>query len=59
MMKWIKRLIAKIRYRRFCKSEHHNCPDCIYHKWVWDKDGITFRGNYCQWWKYNYEEGKE
>lgn len=46
-MKWLKRMIFKIKKRRFCKLNHYYCPECIYHNFIWDKDGITFRGNNC------------
>lgn len=41
-----KKLIAKWKYRRFCKLNGYFCPDCIYHDFVWD--GIVFRGNRCR-----------
>lgn len=46
-MKWLKRMIFKIKKRKFCKLNHYYCPECIYHNFIWDKDGITFRGNDC------------
>ena len=52
MKKRIKRLIAKIRYKRFCKLNNYFCPDCIYYKFIFE-NGIIFRGNDCQhpYWK--------
>lgn len=44
---WIKRLIARIKYERFCKANHYFCPDCIYHKFIFEDD-LFFRGNDCQ-----------
>ena len=41
----LKRLIKKIKHRRFCKLNNYYCPDCIYHHFVWD--GVVFRGNVC------------
>ena len=41
----LKRLIQKIKHRRFCKLNNYYCPDCIYHHFVWD--GVVFRGNVC------------
>ena len=42
----IKRIIHKLKHRRFCKLNNYFCPDCIYHNFVWE--GITFRGNRCR-----------
>lgn len=41
-----KKLIAKWRYRHFCKINGYRCPDCIYHDFVFD--GCVFRGNRCR-----------
>ena len=46
MSKWIKKLIARIKYERFCKANNYFCPDCIYHDFKFE--GATFRGNECQ-----------
>ncbi len=42
----IKRIVHKLKHRRFCKLNNYFCPDCIYHDFVFD--GITFRGNRCR-----------
>lgn len=42
----IKRIIRELKHRRFCKLNRYFCSDCIYHDFVWE--GITFRGNRCQ-----------
>lgn len=46
----IRKLIYKMRKRRFCKLNHWFCPDCIYHDFVFE--GTTFRGNRCRYPKY-------
>ena len=45
-MNVIKKLIAKIKYRKFCKLNGYFCPDCIYHDFLWE--GSIFRGNRCR-----------
>ena len=45
-MSMIKRIIHKLKHRRFCKANNYFCPDCIYHGFV--RDDITFRGNRCR-----------
>lgn len=42
----IRRLIQKIKKRRFCKLNGYFCPDCIYHDFIWE--GAIFRGNRCR-----------
>lgn len=42
-----KKLIAKWKYKRFCKLNDYRCVDCIYHNFVFDSGGI-FRGNRCR-----------
>lgn len=42
-----KKLIDRIRHRRFCRLNRNYCPDCIYHDFVFD--GTVFRGNRCRW----------
>lgn len=42
-----KRLIDRIRQRRFCRLNRYYCPDCIYHDFVFE--GAVFRGNKCRW----------
>ena len=41
-----KNLILKWKYKRFCKLNGYDCPDCIYHDFVFD--GAVFRGNRCR-----------
>lgn len=43
----LKKLIDRIRHRRFCRLNRNYCPDCIYHDFVFD--GTVFRGNRCRW----------
>lgn len=43
----IRRLYWKLRRRRFCRANGYYCPDCIYHRNIWDKDGVTYRGVKC------------
>ena len=45
--KMLKRLIDRIRHRRFCRLNGYYCPDCIYHDFVFE--GSVFRGNKCRW----------
>lgn len=40
------RIIRRIKARRICKANRYNCPECIYHEWVFE--GVTFRGNKCR-----------
>lgn len=40
-----RKLIHRIRKRRFCKANHWFCPDCIYHEHLFD--GIVYRGVRC------------
>lgn len=42
----LKKLLWKIRKRRFCRLNCYNCPECIYHDFVFE--GSTFRGNRCR-----------
>lgn len=42
----IRKLIYKIRKRRFCKQNRWFCPDCIYHDFIFE--GAVFRGNRCR-----------
>lgn len=42
----LKRLIDRIRHRRFCRLNRYYCPDCIYHDFVFE--GAVFRGNKCR-----------
>lgn len=46
MIKLIKRIIFKIRHKRFCKLNNYFCPDCIYHDFIFE--GSEFRGNRCR-----------
>lgn len=46
-MKIIKRIIARIKHKRFCKLNRYFCPDCIYHDFKFD-EGAIFRGNACR-----------
>ena len=32
--------------KKICKANGFNCPECIYHDWVFE--GIIFRGNRCR-----------
>lgn len=48
------RWLMRIKKKRFCKLNGYNCDECIEHKWVWDDDGITFRGNKCMYWKHHH-----
>ena len=43
----IKRLIRRMKHRRFCRLNGFFCPDCIYHDFVFE--GSIFRGNRCRW----------
>lgn len=42
----IKRLIDRIRHRRFCKLNGYYCPDCIYHDFIFE--WAVIRGNKCR-----------
>ena len=42
----IRKLIYKMRKRRFCKLNRWSCPDCVYHDFVFE--GAIFRGNRCR-----------
>ena len=42
-----RKLIYAWRKHRFCKANRFCCPDCIYHKFLWDKDYPVFRGVFC------------
>ena len=42
----IRKLIYKMRKRRFCKLNGWFCPDCIYHDFIFE--GAVFRGNRCR-----------
>ena len=44
----LRKLINHIRHNRFCRLNRYNCSDCIYHDFIFDKQGI-FRGNRCRW----------
>lgn len=46
----IRKLIYKMRKRRFCKLNNWFCPDCIYHDFVFE--GAIFRGNKCRYPQY-------
>lgn len=41
-----KKLILKWKHKRFCKLNGYNCPECIYHDFVFE--GTVFRGNRCR-----------
>ncbi len=41
----MRKLINRIKKRRFCKANRWFCPDCIYHEHLWD--GIVYRGVRC------------
>jgi len=43
--KWFRKMMWEMRRRKFCKLNGYNCPECIYHNWVFD--GCIFRGNDC------------
>lgn len=43
----LKRLIDRIRQRRFCRLNRYYCHDCIYHDFLFE--GAVFRGNKCRW----------
>lgn len=43
-LRW--KLIWRLRKRRFCRNIGYNCPDCIFHDFVFD--GSIFRGNRCR-----------
>ena len=47
-MNLIKKITFNIKRRHFCKLNNYDCSNCIYHKWLWGKDGVTFRGNSCR-----------
>ena len=40
-----RKLIHRIRKRRFCKANRWFCPDCIYHEHLFD--GVVYRGVRC------------
>ena len=42
----IRKLMYKLRKRRFCKLNGWFCPDCIYHDFIFE--GAIFRGNKCR-----------
>lgn len=46
MIKLIKKIILKIRHKRFCELNNYFCPDCIYHDFIFE--GSEFRGNRCR-----------
>lgn len=41
----LRKLIHRIRKRRFCKANRWYCPDCIYHEHLFD--GVVYRGVRC------------
>ena len=41
-----KRLIKIMRIRRVCRANGYNCPECIYHEFLFD--GAVFRGVRCR-----------
>lgn len=41
-----RKLIWKIKKKRFCKLNGWFCPDCIYHDFIFE--GAIFRGNRCR-----------
>ena len=43
--KMFRKLIHRIRKRRFCKANRWFCPDCIYHEHLFD--GVVYRGVRC------------
>lgn len=51
-----RKLIWKIKKRRFCKLNGWFCPDCIYHDFMWE--GAIFRGNRCRYLKEYDDESK-
>lgn len=46
MRRRLKNLLWKIRKRHFCRLNGYNCPECIYHDFVFE--GAVFRGNRCR-----------
>jgi len=42
----IKHLLMKLRFNKFCKQNQYNCPNCIYHNFIFE--GCIFRGNKCE-----------
>lgn len=40
-----RKLIHRLRKRRFCKANRWFCPDCIYHEHLFD--GVVYRGVRC------------
>lgn len=46
MRKKLRMLIWKLGKRRFCRLNGYNCPECIYHHFVYE--GSIFRGNRCR-----------
>lgn len=52
----IKRLIYRIKKRRFCKLNIFFCPDCIYHDFIFE--GCVFRGNRCRYPEFEHLEAK-
>ena len=47
MCDYIRKIIKRIKWKRFCKLNGYYCPDCIYHDFVFDRNNI-FRGNRCR-----------
>lgn len=45
-MRVIKKIIRRLKIKRICKLNGYNCPECIYHDFVFE--GVTFRGNRCR-----------
>ena len=41
--------LKKKRHHKYCKRVKFNCPDCIYHDFIFE--GTIFRGNRCRWGK--------
>ena len=42
----LNKIIKAIKKRRMCKLHGYNCPECIYHDFIFE--GCIFRGNRCR-----------
>lgn len=40
------KFLNKLRKKRFCRLNSYDCPNCIYHDFVFE--GAVFRGNRCR-----------
>lgn len=49
MLTLLRAYLKKKRHHKYCKSVKFDCPDCIYHDFIFE--GTIFRGNRCRWGK--------